>query len=71
VRYRILFKLSNRQKQFVDYTVRIVADVVGPYTGVARSYTDVAGPYTNMTSLIWQTVGSCEVQSFLNMWHIF
>jgi hypothetical protein len=64
VRYRILFKLSNRQKKFVDCTVRTVADVAG-------SYDDVAGPYANMAGLSWQIVGSWAVESFLDTWNVF
>jgi hypothetical protein len=65
VRYRILFKLSNRQKKIVDCTVRTVADmagsyadVAGPYADVAGMYVDVAGPYADVAKLSWQKVGS-------------
>jgi hypothetical protein len=63
VRYRVLFKLSNRQKKIVDCTVRTVADVAG-------SYDDMAGPYANVAGLSWWTVGSWTVESFLDTWHI-
>jgi hypothetical protein len=41
VRYRVLFKLSNRQKKFADCTVRTVADVAGSYDDVAGLYADM------------------------------
>jgi hypothetical protein len=64
VRYRVLFKLSYRQKIFADCTVRTVADMAGPYN-------DVAGPYADMVGLSWWTVGSWAVESFLDTWHVF
>jgi hypothetical protein len=52
------------KKQIADCTVRTVADMAGPYDDVAGLYTDVAG-------LSWQIVGSWEVESFLDTWHVF
>jgi hypothetical protein len=63
VRYRVLFKSSNRQIKFVDCTVRTDADVAG-------SYDDVAGLYVDVVGLSWQTVGSWTVESFLDTWHL-
>jgi hypothetical protein len=66
VRYRVLFKSSNKQKKIADCIVCIVcmdADIAGLYNDVAGSYADVAG-------MSWWTVGSWMVESFLHTWHL-
>jgi hypothetical protein len=50
-------QIVKQAKKFVNCTVHTVAGVAGSYADVAR--------------LSWQTVGSCEVESYLDTWHIF
>jgi hypothetical protein len=57
-------QIVKQGKKIVDCTVRTIADV-------AWSYNDVAGPYADVAKLSWRTIGSWEVESFLDTWHVF